>query len=101
MGSNHSQFDRYALIATSTDYDSWRENEDAVTSADVFKVLQTNASISRIVAATVLDDLHEAAEQGDILTQEVGSMKFSIMPRAVKQDEADLAKLRYILPEYF
>lgn len=91
----------YALVATATDYDSWRENEDAVTSSDVFKVLQTNASISRLVTATVLDDLHEAAQQGDILTQEVGSMKFSIMPRSEKQNDQDRQKLAYILPGYF
>ncbi|KAI0337349.1 Methylthioadenosine phosphorylase [Trametopsis cervina] len=91
----------YALIATSTDYDSWREDEDAVTSADVFKVLQANASLSRTVAATVLDDLHDAAAQGDILTEAVGSMKFSIMPRSEKSKDEDRKKLSFVLPEYF
>lgn len=92
---------RYALIATSTDYDSWREHEDAVTSADVFKVLQDNASLSRTVAATVLDELHEAAEQGDILTETAGSMQFAIMPRSEHAKAEDTAKLAYILPKYF
>ena len=46
---------RYALIATVTDYDSWRENESAVTAAEVFKTLHANADLSRKVAETVLD----------------------------------------------
>lgn len=92
---------RYALIATATDYDSWREHEDAVTSADVFKVLQTNAALSRTVAATILDELHGAAEEGGILDEQAGSMKFSIMPRSEKQKDEDREKLSYILPTYF
>ncbi|KAI0092876.1 Methylthioadenosine phosphorylase [Irpex rosettiformis] len=91
----------YALIATSTDYDSWREHEDAVTSADVFKVLQDNAALSRTVAATVIDELHEAAEEGHILTEAAGSMQFSILPRSEKTKPEDAAKLSYILPKYF
>jgi 5'-methylthioadenosine phosphorylase len=67
----------------------------------VFKTLQANADTSRHVAATILDDLHAAALEGDILTEEVGSMKYSIMPRSEKQLEVDRNKLAYILPEYF
>lgn len=91
----------YALIATATDYDSWRESEESVTAAEVFKVLQKNAQLSRTVAATILDELHEAAEEGGILTEQVGSMKFSIMPRSEKQKDEDRHKLAYILPDYF
>ncbi|KAI0771672.1 Methylthioadenosine phosphorylase [Trametes elegans] len=91
----------YALIATVTDYDSWRENESAVTAAEVFKTLHANAQLSRHVAAAVLEDLNAAAAEGDLLNEEIGSMKFSIMPRSVQQKEEDRAILRYILPTYF
>jgi 5'-methylthioadenosine phosphorylase len=91
----------YALIATATDYDSWRPHEGAVTAADVFGTLQANADASRHVAEKVLDAMHGAVDQGDIISEEQGSMKFSIMPRAVAQKEEDFAKLRYILSEYF
>ena len=67
----------------------------------MFKTLKANADASRHVAATVLDALHGAALQGDILGEEIGSMQFSIMPRTGGQKEEDVAKLRYILPEYF
>ena len=67
----------------------------------MFKTLQTNADISRHVAAKILEDLHYAAAEGGILTEEVGSMKFSIMPRNEGQKEEDVRKLSYVLPEYF
>jgi 5'-methylthioadenosine phosphorylase len=89
------------LIATATDYDSWRPHSDSVTATEVLKTLQANANASRHVAATILDDLHSAALDGDILTEEVGSMKFSIMPRSEPLKEADLKVLSYVLPEYF
>ncbi|KAJ3876833.1 nucleoside phosphorylase domain-containing protein [Lentinula edodes] len=92
----------YALVATSTDYDAWRPDEGTVTAAEVFKTLTQNANTSRHVAATILDDIHEAfaADGGDML-EEVGTMKFSIMPRSVEQNVEDRRKLAYVLPEYF
>ena len=77
------------------------EDEEAVTVAEVFKTLQTNANTSRHVAAKVLEAMHQAVEQGDILSEETGTMKFSIMPRSDGQKQEDIEKLRYILPEYF
>jgi 5'-methylthioadenosine phosphorylase len=99
--TDSSLLSRYALIATATDYDSWRPNTEAVTAAEVFKTLQSNADTSRRVAARILEDLHDAASKGDILTEEVGSMKFSIMPRSEGQRVEDVRKLGYVLPEYF
>ena len=91
----------YALIATATDYDSWRPHSEAVTAAEVFKTLQDNANTSRHVAATVLEDLHAAALDGDILSEEMGSMRFSIMPRSGEQNQEDVKKLAFILPNHF
>ncbi|KAF8972080.1 nucleoside phosphorylase domain-containing protein [Flammula alnicola] len=93
----------YALIATATDYDSWRPQSDAVTAHDVFKTLKENADTSRLVAATILDDLQAAitGDEASVFLEEVGSMKFSIMPRSERQSLADRQKLSYILPEYF
>lgn len=67
----------------------------------MFKTLQDNANTSRHVAATVLEDLHAAALDGDILSEEIGSMRFSIMPRSDEQDQEDIKKLAFILPDYF
>ncbi|THH05439.1 hypothetical protein EW145_g4790 [Phellinidium pouzarii] len=91
----------YALIATATDYDSWRENSESVTASEVFKTLKTNAETSRHVTELIVADLHDAAENGDIISEEAGSMKFSIMPRSEKQKDEDREKLSYVLPTYF
>ncbi|KAH8115652.1 Methylthioadenosine phosphorylase [Phellopilus nigrolimitatus] len=91
----------YALIATATDYDSWRENSDAVTATDVLKTLKTNAETSRRVTELIVADLHDAAESGDILSEEAGSMRFSIMVRPEQQKDEDRAKLAFVLPTYF
>ena len=95
----------YALIATVTDYDSWRVHESAVTAADVFKTLKANADTSRNVAAAILGELHEVVgselHNDHILSEERGSMRFSIMPRSEKWNADDVKKLSFILPEYF
>ncbi|KAK2465837.1 hypothetical protein APHAL10511_001478 [Amanita phalloides] len=98
----------YALIATATDYDSWRPHSEAVTAAEVFKTLQANADTSRHVAATVLDELHQVIDEQanglgeeEVLLEEAGSMKYSIMPRSENSKDEDRKKLAFILPKYF
>ncbi|KAL4067198.1 nucleoside phosphorylase domain-containing protein [Scleroderma yunnanense] len=91
----------YAMIASATDYDSWRSHSEAVTTTQVIETLKANADIARHIAASVLEDLHLAAVQGDILSEEKGSMKYSIMPSHGERNEEDVKKLAYILPEYF
>jgi 5'-methylthioadenosine phosphorylase len=93
--------DSYALIATVTDYDAWRPNSEAVTAAEVFKTLRENAETSHHVAGTILQELHAAVLQGDILSEEAGSMQSAIMPRSEQQTQADRDRLRYVLPTYF
>jgi 5'-methylthioadenosine phosphorylase len=91
----------YALIATATDYDSWRPHEAAVTAFDVFKTLQQNAETSRFVIATVLEDFFKEAPLGEIQNEEKGCMKFALMRKPEDCEEEDRKKLAFILPEYF
>jgi len=88
----------YALIATATDYDSWRPHNEAITAAEIFKTLKQNADTSRHVAAAVLEDL---VKETNLLEAETGSMKFSIMPRTAAPKASDIKKLSYVLPDYF
>ncbi|KIJ31670.1 hypothetical protein M422DRAFT_53259 [Sphaerobolus stellatus SS14] len=91
----------YALVATSTDYDAWREDEESVTAAEVFKILKTNADTSRHVAAHILEELHAVVEAGEVLSEVEGSMKFSIMRDPLQVPEQGRKRLSYILPQYF
>ncbi|KAF9471260.1 hypothetical protein BDN70DRAFT_888337, partial [Pholiota conissans] len=47
----------YALICIVTDYDSWLSESDVVTVHEVFQTLKQNTYISRLVAATVFNEL--------------------------------------------
>ncbi|KAG8877352.1 S-methyl-5-thioadenosine phosphorylase [Tulasnella sp. 331] len=90
----------YALIATSTDYDSWRVGEAPVTVEEVMKTLKVNADTSRKVAAALLEDVSNAIAKGDVLTQAVGSMKFAVSTHPAAQAEEDRKKLLFILPHF-
>jgi 5'-methylthioadenosine phosphorylase len=95
--------DSYALVATATDYDSWRPHSESVTAAEVFKTLKANADTSRLVISAILEDLHGSltGPEANLFLQEVGSMKLSIMPRSKQLKEEDRKKLAFVLPEYF
>ncbi len=69
----------------------------------MFKTLTSNADTSRLVAATILHDLHDAisGEGAEIFLEELGTMQYSIMPRSANQKKEDREKLAFILPEYF
>lgn len=93
----------YALIATATDYDSWRPQSEAVTATEVLNTLKSNADAARLVAETILDDLNTiiSGDAAFTLLEEVGTMKHGIMPRSFKEKEEEVKKLAFILPEYF
>lgn len=67
----------------------------------MFKTLKTNADTSRRVTELIVAELQSAAESGDLLSEELGSMKYSIMPRSQAAKEEDVKKLAFILPDYF
>ncbi|CAG7850421.1 S-methyl-5'-thioadenosine phosphorylase {ECO:0000255/HAMAP-Rule:MF_03155} {ECO:0000255/HAMAP-Rule:MF_03155}; AltName: Full=5'-methylthioadenosine phosphorylase {ECO:0000255/HAMAP-Rule:MF_03155}; Short=MTA phosphorylase {ECO:0000255/HAMAP-Rule:MF_03155}; Short=MTAP {ECO:0000255/HAMAP-Rule:MF_03155}; Short=MTAPase {ECO:0000255/HAMAP-Rule:MF_03155} [Serendipita indica DSM 11827] len=106
----------YALIATATDYDAWRESEEVVTVSEVLKTLHTNAETSRQVlcypsglgvnmpnskvAQAVIAELHAAITSNQLTSEIEGSMEYSIVTQPAHQTASDREKLRYILP-YF
>ncbi|CAE6460660.1 unnamed protein product [Rhizoctonia solani] len=89
----------YALIATATDYDAWRVSEEPVTVAEVYKTLSNNADRSRKITATILEELHEIVERGEVLTSAEGGMQYSLVSR--NWPEEDRKKLAFVLPKYF
>jgi len=91
----------YALIATATDYDSWRISEEPVTVAEVIKTLTTNAETSRTVTESVVEELQSAILKADVITGAKGSMQYSIFSRKEHWPEQDRKALSFVLPEYF
>lgn len=72
-----------------------------MTAAEVFKTLKANADMSRHVTSEILEDLHSVVETGELLSEEEGSMKYSIMRDPALVPEEGRKRLAYILPNYF
>jgi 5'-methylthioadenosine phosphorylase len=71
----------YTLICTSTDFDAWRTGHAPVTVEEVVKTLHTNAGNARAVAAGILQDVHDVVEEGKVLDEIKGCMRFSCITR--------------------
>ncbi|GAA5906835.1 hypothetical protein JCM6882_006842 [Rhodosporidiobolus microsporus] len=91
----------YALVATSTDYDAWREGEEVVTVEAVMKVLKTNAELSKHITAQILGAVHDAVASKQVGASAEGSMRYSLMTPHKEVDPEELYKLKYLLPAYF
>jgi 5'-methylthioadenosine phosphorylase len=63
--------------------------------------LKTNADTSRHVTAHILEELHTVVETGDILSEEEGCMKYSLMRDPALVPEKARKRLAYILPQHF
>ncbi|GAA6009178.1 S-methyl-5-thioadenosine phosphorylase [Rhodotorula paludigena] len=90
----------YALIATSTDYDAFREEAEPVTVEEVLKTLKTNADLSKHITASILGAVHDAVQQG-LGSSAAGGMKFSLMTPHSEVSPDELWRLKYLLPQYF
>ncbi|GAA6064051.1 hypothetical protein JCM10212_005859 [Sporobolomyces blumeae] len=90
----------YALVCTSTDYDAWRVDSAPVTVEEVMKTLQTNASLSKHITASILSHVHDAVSSGQVPSAQ-GSMKYSLMTPHEHVPKDELYRFKFILPEYF
>ncbi len=86
----------YAIICMSTDYDSWRENEEHVTVEMLINNLNKNASNARLFLKTLLP--HMAGERSCSCKE---AIKNSILTAPKKQNPSQKRKIKKILPAYF
>ncbi|WFD19624.1 S-methyl-5'-thioadenosine phosphorylase [Malassezia caprae] len=90
----------YVLIATSTDYDAWRETADTVSVAEVMESLKANVEASQVVTKALVDRVNDLVKEDDspIVKGLEGSMRFNVMtkPEHISTEEKD--RLRYLLP---
>ncbi|SHO77970.1 Similar to S.cerevisiae protein MEU1 (Methylthioadenosine phosphorylase (MTAP)) [Malassezia sympodialis ATCC 42132] len=90
----------YVLIATSTDYDAWRETSDTVSVAEVLESLKANVEASQVVTKALVDRVNELVGTDDspIVKGLEGSMRFNVMtkPEHIPTEVKD--RLRYLLP---
>ncbi|KAJ1977481.1 S-methyl-5-thioadenosine phosphorylase [Dimargaris cristalligena] len=91
----------YQMVCMSTDYDCWKESEEAVTVQAVMEVMKKNSLKARALIRVVIDSLAETSEHHEVAATVQGSMEFAIMTPPVHRPAESSAKLRYILPQYF
>lgn len=90
----------YVLIATSTDYDSWRETNEAVSVAEVLESLRANVTASEVVTLALLDQVHDLVRDdfSPIVRHMNNSMRFSVMTKPEHIKPHVIERLRYVLP---
>ncbi|PJZ27055.1 S-methyl-5'-thioadenosine phosphorylase [Leptospira hartskeerlii] len=85
----------YQMICMSTDYDCWRENEEAVTAEMVMANLGKNADNAKRLLSALIPDLGN----GDDLSLK-NSTKYSIITAPERRNPDTVAKLKVLFPDY-
>ncbi|KAF9103486.1 hypothetical protein BGX27_010555 [Mortierella sp. AM989] len=91
----------YQMICMSTDYDCWKDHEEAVTVEAVVANLHANSNNAQRLLTAILPGLHSVVESGKATEGLKGSMRFACMTAPEKRDKEAVKKLEYILPGYY
>ncbi|KAI9278989.1 nucleoside phosphorylase domain-containing protein [Phascolomyces articulosus] len=91
----------YQMVCMSTDYDCWREEEEAVTVETVMQNMVNNSTNAKTLLMAVLPELDQAVRSNSLKPDLKGSMKFSGMTAQEKKNPETVKKLEYILPGYY
>ncbi|PJZ69993.1 S-methyl-5'-thioadenosine phosphorylase [Leptospira perolatii] len=85
----------YQMVCMATDYDCWRESEEAVTVEMVIANLSKNAETAKKLLAAMIPSLGN----GDDLSLKQ-STKFSLITAPERRNPDTVAKLRVLFPDY-
>ncbi|RME88151.1 MAG: S-methyl-5'-thioadenosine phosphorylase [Candidatus Hydrogenedentota bacterium] len=88
----------YQMICMSTDYDSWRESEEAVTAEEIMKIVKQNSENAIKVLQAMLPHLAEIQEKECSCHH---ALQFSIITAPEKRKQETVQKLHTVLPKYF
>ncbi|KAJ3191368.1 hypothetical protein HK101_007830 [Irineochytrium annulatum] len=94
----------YQMVCMSTDYDCWREGEEAVDVQAVMATMSANVVVARQLLAPLIGALEKRMkEDGGLksVNRLRGSMKFAVMTAPAKRDPEAVKKLDFLLPGYF
>lgn len=86
---------QYQMVCMSTDYDSWRSEEEAVTTEEIMKYFSANTANAKRLLKEILPKL------GDAPNVLEGSMKHAVITAPDKRNPKTVEKLKYILPDHF
>jgi len=88
----------YQMVCMSTDYDSWRESEEAVTADEIMKTVVKNTTSAKKI---IQDAMPLFIARGQKSSAYKGSVKFGIMTSPEKRPREIKNKLNSLLPDYF
>ena len=88
----------YQMVCMSTDYDSWRESEEAVTADEIMKVVHHNMDNAKKI---IKDMMPVFVKRGMVSSRLKGSVKFGILTDPAKRDKGAKERLNQLLPGYF
>ncbi|KAK9478258.1 nucleoside phosphorylase domain-containing protein, partial [Lipomyces japonicus] len=91
----------YQMICTSTDYDAWREGEEAVTVEIVVGHLKANAQNAHNFTVAILEHLEDEIKSGKVGNSLEGSMRYAVSTSPSAISRSSLEKLHFILPGYW
>ncbi|KAG0266893.1 hypothetical protein DFQ27_009360 [Actinomortierella ambigua] len=91
----------YQMICMSTDYDCWKEHEEAVTVEAVVANLKANSNNAQRLLAAILPGLQKIIEDGSAVEGLKGSMRYACMTAPEKRNPELVQKLEYLLPGYY
>ncbi len=85
----------YQMVCMSTDYDSWKIEEEAVTAEEIIRVLGDNSANGKKLLAAIIPDL------GTQSNPRKGSVKNAVITAPDKRNPETVKKLNQVLPGYF
>ncbi|KAI9141864.1 nucleoside phosphorylase domain-containing protein [Paraphysoderma sedebokerense] len=96
----------YAMVCMSTDYDAWREDEEAVTVETVMENLHANSENAKRMVLSIIPDLEKVVKEDSFNGKSFwnglkGSMKFACITSKEKRNPETEAKIDYLLRGYF
>lgn len=90
----------YQTICMATDYDCWREDEEAVSVERVMEIMRANGIKAKNLIAFLLPELHSAIANNE-LTSVKGCMQYACMTPREDMKEEIRQRLAHVLPEYY
>lgn len=91
----------YQMICMSTDYDAWRDDEEAVTVETVVANLMANSKNAHIISEKLIAVLEPLIRDGTIGNDLIGSMKYAVSTKEGARDVNVLKKMHYLFPNYW
>ncbi|TPX64381.1 hypothetical protein SpCBS45565_g05935 [Spizellomyces sp. 'palustris'] len=93
----------YQMVCMSTDYDCWKETEEAVSVEAVIANLGANSDNAKKLLLAVIPAVTKALDAGELKSVAAlqGANKYAVITSKEKRNAEQVKKLDYLLPGYF